>query len=114
MNYSCAYDAVFTPMYNVWQDHGPKWTEWFEGMNEYAAELARGFQEYKLKTGTLENACDAVRKMLHVASPVLFPVGPTLTGLDDLTQYIFGTKTWGTEYAKCTRCDEIWLTNNHI
>ncbi|KAJ7652241.1 hypothetical protein B0H17DRAFT_886106, partial [Mycena rosella] len=27
VNHSCAYDAVLTPLYNLWQDHGPRWTD---------------------------------------------------------------------------------------
>ncbi|KAJ7929445.1 hypothetical protein B0H13DRAFT_1859657 [Mycena leptocephala] len=99
--------SIFTPMFDVWQEHGPKWTHRFEQMNAYGAELAHDFISVQNKTGQLEPARDSVRKMLRRSRPTLFPVGPVLTGLDDLTQAMFGNQFWGTRRVKCTRCDEI-------
>ncbi|KAJ7923231.1 hypothetical protein B0H13DRAFT_1483526, partial [Mycena leptocephala] len=29
VNYSCAYDALFTGLYHIWHGHGPLWTNRF-------------------------------------------------------------------------------------
>lgn len=36
LNYSCAYDALFTVMYSVWDEHGAKWTAMFSELGTYS------------------------------------------------------------------------------
>ncbi|KAJ7655450.1 hypothetical protein B0H17DRAFT_859873, partial [Mycena rosella] len=108
VNYSCAYDAVFTPLYNLWQDHGPRWTDRLNELGDYAAELAIGFESFRGNTGTFERARDIVRSQLHKEHPDLFPTGAVVTALDDLTLKIFGSTDWGTSTKKCTKCDVVY------
>ncbi|KAJ7240668.1 hypothetical protein C8J57DRAFT_966175, partial [Mycena rebaudengoi] len=84
VNYGCTYNTLFSCMYNIWRDHGPKWTDHFNTINEYNTLLANGFQSVSLKTGSLEGARDDVCKMLTKDKPADFPTGPTLTALDKL------------------------------
>ena len=44
-NYSCAYDALFSILYNIWVSKPKKWKKFFEDSNEYLAALHDGFQK---------------------------------------------------------------------
>jgi hypothetical protein len=104
INYSCAYDALFTPMYAIWDEHGPKWTELFKDVGIHLYTLARGFQRFRSGTGKLESARDSVRTILTESQPLLFPVGQSFTGINDLANSMFGGVEWGTKTLKCMKC----------
>ncbi|KAF8144565.1 hypothetical protein K438DRAFT_1631698 [Mycena galopus ATCC 62051] len=107
VNHSCAYDAMFTALYDIWQAHGPKWSDRLRGYNVYVASLVQGFESFRAKTEKLESARDRVRLMLHQAWPREFPSGSTVTALDDLATKIFGSVDWGVGTVKCTQCNQI-------
>lgn len=90
-NYSCAYDALFTCMYNVWIVHGPKWSARMHTINKYNALLSKGFDAVACKTKTLQNARDTVRTLLTSDFPLHFPTGTSLTSLDRLIESCFVT-----------------------
>ncbi|KAJ6626564.1 hypothetical protein B0H10DRAFT_1754209, partial [Mycena sp. CBHHK59/15] len=43
VNYSCGFDALFAPLYDIWQSHAPKWTDRFSAQNICLRGLASGF-----------------------------------------------------------------------
>ncbi|KAJ7083509.1 hypothetical protein C8R43DRAFT_909494 [Mycena crocata] len=103
-DFSCAYDALFSPLYTIWEEHGPRWSELFGETGYYLHELAKGFKSFRSGTGKLETARDHVRQQLHTEAPILFPVGQVLTSIDDLALRMFGEQDWGNTVTKCTRC----------
>ncbi|KAJ7809641.1 hypothetical protein B0H14DRAFT_3759029 [Mycena olivaceomarginata] len=107
VDYSCSYNALFAPLYDVWQVHAPKWTERFQKSTRYLAHLADGFNDYKSKANILESARDCVRSLLHDKSPGDFPWGQTLVALDILASEVFGSHEWGTRTTKCGQCDHV-------
>ncbi|KAJ7026391.1 hypothetical protein C8F04DRAFT_966413, partial [Mycena alexandri] len=42
-NWSCAYDSLVVPLYDIWQSHVPKWSTRFEHQSGYAKTLAGSF-----------------------------------------------------------------------
>ncbi|KAJ7833652.1 hypothetical protein B0H14DRAFT_2591405 [Mycena olivaceomarginata] len=96
VDYSCSYDALFAPLYDVWQVHAPKWTERFLKSTRYLACLADGFNDYKSQANTLESARDCVKSLLHAKIPGDFPQGQALVALDILASEVFGSHDWGT------------------
>jgi hypothetical protein len=72
-NYSCAYDALFTILFNIWQSNPKKWKKLFKDSNEYLSTLHDGFQKYLRGVSTLEVAHDDVRTLLNYNDPVSFP-----------------------------------------
>jgi hypothetical protein len=94
-DYSCAYDSMFAIMYDIWHEHGPKWTDRFGAMGKYTKMLAQRFQAFKSRTGRLEDARDNVRSSLARGYPLNFRYGPELTAIDDLALRIFRDKSWG-------------------
>ncbi|KAJ7922068.1 hypothetical protein B0H13DRAFT_2412795 [Mycena leptocephala] len=107
VDHSCSYDAVFTPLYDIWQSHGPKWSDRLRTYNPYTAALIQGFESFRAKTDKLESARDRVRRLLHHDYTEKFPNGPTLTALDDLAASIFGSIEWGVKTIKCNHCNQI-------
>ncbi|KAJ7843306.1 hypothetical protein B0H14DRAFT_2585764 [Mycena olivaceomarginata] len=96
VDYSCSYDALFAPLYDVWQKS-----------TRYLACLADGFNDYKSKANTLESARDCVRSLLHTKSPGDIPQGQALVALDILASEVFGSHDWGTRTTKCGQCDHV-------
>ncbi|KAJ7694610.1 hypothetical protein B0H17DRAFT_1131910 [Mycena rosella] len=41
VNHSCAYDVVFAPLFNLWQDPGPKWSDQLSELGQYTGKLAK-------------------------------------------------------------------------
>jgi hypothetical protein len=107
VNYSCAYDALFTCMYNIWLDHGPKWSDRFKAINVNVETLGTGFEAVAHKTRSLETVRDQLRANLYNALPANFPMGPVYTYLDKLTDAMFGDSFWGVDTMKCLGCGYI-------
>ena len=64
-NYSCAYDALFSILFNIWTTKPKKWKTIFQESNQYLDTLHDGFQKYLRGVDTLEAAHDSVRALLH-------------------------------------------------
>ena len=77
-NYSCAYDALFTILFNIWAANPKKWKTIFQNSNQYLFTLHDGFQRYLRGVSTLEAAPNSVLTLLHENDPVLFPSGHRL------------------------------------
>src|SRR5882762_11062870 len=61
-NYSCAYDALFAILFNIWTTKPKKWEKKiFQESNQYLYTLHDGFQKYLRGVDTLEAARDSVR-----------------------------------------------------
>ncbi|KAF8205242.1 hypothetical protein K438DRAFT_1579668 [Mycena galopus ATCC 62051] len=110
-NYSCAYDALFTCLYQVWKDQPALWTDRLSGLSPFCANLAKGFESVLRQTDVLEGARDSARQLLHRHNSLLFPLGPVLISLGDLVLNMFGGISWGSTTIKCTTCD-LTLSEN--
>ncbi|KAJ7106599.1 hypothetical protein C8R44DRAFT_563729, partial [Mycena epipterygia] len=104
VNYSCAYDAMVSPMYNIWKDHGVKWSDMFQMVGEYVGILAKGFESVQRGTAKIEGARDSMRAALRRDCGELFPSGQYLTSIDDLAQKLYGSGEWGVSQIKCPKC----------
>src|SRR6202040_2138977 len=89
-NYSCAYDALFAILFNIWATKPKKWKKnIFQESNQYLYPLHDGFQKYLRGVDTLEAARDSVRALLYENDPVLFPSGDTGCIVSALTTQMF-------------------------
>jgi hypothetical protein len=104
INYSCAYDVLFSILYDVWQEQPAKWTEYFSAQSKYLENLSGGFAKFRGRSASLEVARDSTRRLLAADFPSLFPVGMTLTSIDHLAERIFGPSSFGTETFICPSC----------
>ncbi|KAJ7216184.1 hypothetical protein B0H12DRAFT_1273157 [Mycena haematopus] len=103
-DYSCAYDALFTCMFDVWDEFRTKWSQRYREIGLTSSVLTDGFEAVHNKVTSLNNARDDVRALLTALEPEHFPRGQRLTVLDRLVHGMFGAKSWGTTNVKCTSC----------
>jgi hypothetical protein len=109
-NNSCAFDAVFSVLYNIWQDDPKERTSHFRDINfEYLGEIADGFSHTRFPDTayTLEQVRDFTRRRLQRANPAVFPWG-RYTGIQYILDYLLGTSTGRSVTSSSLRCP-----NNH-
>jgi hypothetical protein len=104
VNYSCAYDALFTVLLNIWKSDRTKWDTSFctygTGMSLFSNELELA----TVGQQTLEQARNVVRSYLHGLSPANFPYGSNTTSIDKLAEALFPQRAHGTGTQHCESC----------
>ncbi|KAJ7429103.1 hypothetical protein FB451DRAFT_1071521 [Mycena latifolia] len=100
-NYSCGYDAFFTPLRAIWADDPSRRSIQFT-----ACSLLLGL--WALATGGTpdrpEEARDAVRRLLHLQNPADFPIGPNGIRLDSLFTSMTSRETYASAITACPTC----------
>ena len=108
-DYSCAYDALITVLYDTWTNNTDHWTKVFNSITqEHLKPLASGFKKYLMGVDdmSLEDIRDILRKRLHAKHPTEFPMGTAGTSAAGLATGIFYTrKILAFASVKCTQCD---------
>ena len=113
-DYSCAYDALFTILFNIWAANPKKWKKIFQDSNEYLSMLHNGFQQYLRGVSTLETARDNVRALLHENDPVLFPSGHTGCSVAALTtQMFYPVYKVPQLHLQCSHCNHTIMINSN-
>jgi hypothetical protein len=107
-NYSCAYDALFTVLYDVWNDNRFLWNVNARYLkSNYLQSLGTGFLAASQGTKTLENVRDDIRKILHTSDRQTYPYGHAGTSVSQLTLDIFSTD------VKIAKSQETCLNCNY-
>jgi len=113
-NYSCAYDALFFILYNIWVLKPQKWKKVFKNSNEYLSALHDGFQKYLKGIDTLEAARDHVRTLLHNNDPILFPYGHVGISVSALaTQMFYPIYKVPQLHLHCSHCNHSVVINDN-
>ena len=113
-NYSCAYDALFTILFNIWATKSKKWKKIFQESNQYLSTLHNGFQKYLRGVSTIEAACDSVQTLLYENDPVLFPSGHTGCSVSALaTQMFYPIYKVPQLHLKCSHCNHTIIINSN-
>ena len=74
-NYSCAYDSLFTILYNIWIDAPAVWSNQFSNITDYLSMLSDAFHLVRDKVIRIEDARDRVRQILNHLNPGDYPMG---------------------------------------
>ena len=106
-NYSCAYDSLFTVLYEIWSNDTKVWTRRFKEINQrHLKSLSVCFQKYMNGQATFETARDAIRHELHSQSPAQFPYGTRGTSVAALTSAILAPHDFvAISSPECTNCE---------
>ena len=88
-NYSCAYDALFTVLWNIWLAGPTKWTTRFVTSSGKMDDLGKGFKDVENGILTIERLQNNIRQDLHHQFPDIFPYGYQGTSVVELA-----TKIW--------------------
>ncbi|KAJ7812925.1 hypothetical protein B0H14DRAFT_2306045, partial [Mycena olivaceomarginata] len=86
VNYSCAYDTLFTVLLNIWKSDRTKWHTLFCTYGTGMSLLSNELEMATVGRQTLEQARNVVRSYLRGLSPANFPYGPNTTSIDKLAE----------------------------
>ena len=88
---SCTFDAVLTPIYNMWRESPRRWSEKLQALNAgYLGSLATNFELFKRNVHSLEKCREILREKLQIDRPHTFTIGRE-TGIHILLQYLLTT-----------------------
>jgi hypothetical protein len=105
-NYSCAYDALFTILFSIWNKNPQYWGIKFQDINNILNLLTKVFYKANIQATTLETARDTVRHSLYQKYPHYFPYGQHGTSISDLANFLFKpNKTLASSFIKCVDCN---------
>jgi hypothetical protein len=104
LNYSCAYNTLFTILYDIWIYKPLKWSRSFEYISPHmrTLDVTRG-------KNLLEIIRDNIRNYLYKANNMAFPCGKVGTSVIGLAiKMLCDSDSAGIETITCIKC------NNHI
>jgi len=106
-NYSCAYDALITILYDIWSTDTKAWSRRFKEINQHHLKsLAACFKKYMNGQANFETARDTIRRELHSQSPVQFPYGTRGTSVSALASTLFAPQNLvAMSSPECTNCE---------
>ena len=106
-NYSCAYDALLTILYEVWSTDTKAWTRRFKEINQcHLKSVSVCFKKYMNGQASFETARDTIRNELHSQSPALFPYGTRGTNVSALVSAILAPRNFvAISSPECTNCE---------
>ncbi|KZT18056.1 hypothetical protein NEOLEDRAFT_1081082 [Neolentinus lepideus HHB14362 ss-1] len=103
--YSCAYDALFTILYNLWSENRNKWSTKMK-LNNLIGSLITGFLEVNQGEITMEICRDRIRQTLHNQNRNKFPLRQGEgTSIFDLCEEILKAHEIGHIKTKCRVCE---------
>jgi hypothetical protein len=105
-DWSCAYDAMFTILCDIWIQNPNKWSRLFSWISMPLQMLAFNYKEVIKGKKTLESARNSVRNMLYNKDKNLFPKGTAGTSISDLAEKLMnGTQKLCYAKIQCTICN---------
>jgi len=106
-NYSCAYDALFTVLYEIWSTDTKVWTKRFKEINQHHLKsLSVCFKKYMNGQASFETARDTIRHELHSQHPAQFPYGTRGTSVAALTSALLAPHNFvAISSPDCTSCE---------
>ncbi|KZW01600.1 hypothetical protein EXIGLDRAFT_602926 [Exidia glandulosa HHB12029] len=105
INYSCAYDALFTALYHAWLTNTQPMSRYMRYSTPVLSMLLDGFIGFAEKKITFEGARDRVRAYLHSLKPNMFKYGREGCVIQDLTEVAMDSPVtrWVLK-VKCGHC----------
>jgi hypothetical protein len=106
-NYSCAYDALFTVLFEIWSSNPKVWTKRFKEINQHHLKsLFVCFKQYINGQTSFETARNNIRHGLHSQSPEKFAYGTKGTSVTTLTSVILAPNdSVAISSPECTNCE---------
>ncbi|KAH7904090.1 hypothetical protein BJ138DRAFT_1019599 [Hygrophoropsis aurantiaca] len=104
VNYSCAYDSLFTVLFHIWLENPHRWNNHMKNFSLFLTQLVKGFQQVYQNIGTFEAARDKVRMNLHKLSSIRYPMGHIGASVSDLAHTMLGTERDLAAWIRCHNC----------
>ncbi len=107
-DYSCAYDSLFTILWNMWSEDQPLIESQAASMwNNYFYTLVNGFPHHHSHQNSLEGVRNTVRNELRHQNSAAFPFGNYGVDIKDLLNMMFKYSSYppiGYETTFCLDC----------
>ncbi|KAF6745134.1 hypothetical protein DFP72DRAFT_771740, partial [Ephemerocybe angulata] len=104
-SYSCAYDALFTVLYNIWTPAPDVWGPRLRGLTPMMKELVQNFTQISDGTLTMEEGRDNMRELLFRTMPEEFPKGRQFASIDVLVRTMLESdEIFGATKEVCIAC----------
>jgi hypothetical protein len=105
-NYSCAYDALFVILYDIWSTNPSIWTSRFSEINLYYLKpLSSGFKNIMNGQSTFETVREHIRQRLYTQNETIFPYGTRGTSVIALATVVLAPdKLVAISNAICGNC----------
>src|SRR6202789_702409 len=106
-NYSCAYDALLTILYEIWSTDTKAWTRKFKEINQHHLKsMTACFKKYMNGQASFETARDTIRHEIHPQSPAQFPYGTRGTSISAFASAILAPQKFvAISSPECTNCE---------
>ena len=104
IDYSCAYDSLFTILHHIWNEGQSKHKAYFENGTEYLQILHSRFILLSTNQCTFENIRNHLRTILNHEKPLQYLFGKNYTDLDELVRDFSLIKSYGTSHLQCLNC----------
>ena len=105
IDYSCAYDSLFTVLYNIWERDPAIWKRRLSDISGNLDLLCRGFERALNNDSTLEMARNDVRRTMSRCNPAYFPLGLAMTDISHVVDAIVPARPCGTLTLACETCN---------
>jgi hypothetical protein len=105
-NYSCAYDALYTILFNMWSFSPIKWKRIFSRLGPFSASLSDAFKDLQKEKSDFETIRDKIRSELHHNKPEHFPYGQVGTDIGELIRSMFSQNEYSVQcQSTCVSCN---------
>jgi hypothetical protein len=123
-NYSCAYDTLFTILYDIWLSNPIAWGKVFKNINVHMCKLSDCYKDVSEGKYALENARDQIRYDFNKIDGNTFPYGQIGTDIFELANIMMHSRcaisNMNTHCDKCKHnvtsnrcCDFVMHINNN-
>ena len=109
LNWSCAYEAVLSILYNIWLENRFHITLFLRSVGHIGIAIANGF-DTNLPLEILRNA---IRATLHASNPLDFPWGQVATDLYGLVDFLVGERNPGDSAMVCESCHNLSMEHRY-
>ncbi|KAH9884311.1 hypothetical protein C8Q73DRAFT_749459 [Cubamyces lactineus] len=108
-DWSCAYDAILTIMWNLRVDLGAPWLEQLPTDNVVARQLVSRLNNLPVPCTNLESVRDSIRDTLSILNPELFPRrGFVTAAVSDVLHELFRCpRAFASSQGFCTSCSTV-------
>jgi len=104
IDYSCAYDTLFTIFYHIWHEGQNKHKEYFKNGTQYLQQLNSYFPSLSSNLNSFESIRDQLRIVLNEYKPEQYRFGKVYTDLNELIGDFTTKESNGTSKLQCSKC----------
>ena len=104
MNYSCAYDALYTIFYHVWKEQPHRVESYTRNNTRHMQLLVDGFKYINDNEIKFEEIRNVVRHSLFTTFPNKYPIGKNNSNLDDIIGDMTNDTSYGISNLSCNKC----------